>query len=223
MMRLSVGSLTLVLLVVGCAQKSSVRSAVTGQTSQQDVQRILRLEEENARLQQRNQKLEVERVQLHRRLVEKTDELESLQQQVAERDHTLNEKEKGILAYHEEVARLRDRLENRENSSPSTSLPVEDLTPARESGSRSGPYQLRIIALPRNPSTEKIVRDIAERLEDEGIGGIRCRTSGRYWVIDIGSFDSPRSRHARLLKDRIRSMTYEGRQQFSSAYFVKNR
>ena len=216
----AISATLLILATLGCAESPAVsekRLSTVEQTARDLAQRDV----EVVHLQQTNRELAVEQERLRVDLASRGAEIDSLRAELSRREGALDQKERGILAYHEEVSRLRRQME--------VPVPVEltkgagvapGLSDLDEARKKMGPYHLRIIALPRNPSSEDAIRDIASYLEDQGIEDIRCRTSGSYWVVDIGNFDSPTNLYALRLKDRILDLEYEHRRQFSSAYFV---
>ena len=86
--------------------------------------------------------------------------------------------------------------------------------------SSGGKYHLRIISLPKNSHNEKVVKQIAEHLRKRGISHVVPRGSGKFWVIDIGHFESIRTSAARDLQKTVRSLKYKGIRQFRDAIYV---
>lgn len=83
-----------------------------------------------------------------------------------------------------------------------------------------GKYHLRIISLPKNGGNEKIAQEIAAFLETQSVSSVVPRSSGNFWVVDIGHFSSVRAPEAQALKEKIQDMKYEGVRQFKDPIFV---
>ncbi|MBN4049928.1 hypothetical protein JYT84_00710 [bacterium AH-315-M10] len=86
--------------------------------------------------------------------------------------------------------------------------------------SGKGQYHLRIISLPKNSHNRKVVQQIASHLRSRGIQSVVPRESGKFWVIDIGGFESIRTAETRKLRSTLRSMKYKGIRQFRDAIYV---
>ena len=86
--------------------------------------------------------------------------------------------------------------------------------------SGKGQYHLRIISLPKNSHNRKVVQQIASHLRSRGIQSVVPRESGKFWVIDIGGFESIRTAETRKLRSTLRSMKYKGIRQFRGAIYV---
>lgn len=119
----------------------------------------------------------------------------------------------------DQIAVLKRSQPSRRPSARSSGSAGKSSKVARSSGPK-GRYHLRIISLPDNSHNRKVVQDIASFLKSRGIQEVVPRKSGKFWVVDIGHFQSIRTSEARDLKKTVRSMRYKGIRQFKDAIYV---
>jgi outer membrane biosynthesis protein TonB len=87
-------------------------------------------------------------------------------------------------------------------------------------------FYLRIISLEHHEYYQVKTKQIAEFLKGQGFKEAKARVSKdpkgeKYWVVDIGQFDTVSTEAAKEFKEKIRQMKYEGVQQFKDAYYIQ--
>ncbi len=97
-------------------------------------------------------------------------------------------------------------------------IPVaEKIDPEEVSKSK---FALRIISLEAQDYYKKMAAKIVAFLEEQGIENTDVRQVGQHLVIDINGFDSINNSKAKEFQEKIRTMKYQGIQQFKDAYFI---
>lgn len=94
---------------------------------------------------------------------------------------------------------------------------AEKITPEEAS---NGKFALRIISLEAQDYYKKMAAKIVTFLEDQGIENADVRQIGQHLVIDINGFDSINNSKAKEFQEKIRTMKYQGIEQFKDAYFI---
>jgi outer membrane murein-binding lipoprotein Lpp len=137
-----------------------------------------------------------------------------------EKDQRLREKDQQI-AYLRKLAEKKQQVKVVQAPAMAPSMHGGPVVRGPVSTGGGGPYHLRIISLPNNRHSEQVARSIASYLSSQGItGAIPRLSSGKHWVVDIGTFTSIRSSDASTLKEKVRGLRYRGIRQFKDAYYV---
>ncbi|MDP7034660.1 MAG: hypothetical protein QF752_09230 [Planctomycetota bacterium] len=209
---------SLLFLAVGCATQTTQIDELA-----EKQRRIRSLEREVARL--GRDKMEIQQqVKVHQdQVLVKNKEVDALRVEVEKGSKARREAEETTrmaLARVSETQRQKEsiRAEMKKLSIANKSVVGPKAKPSVVQ--QNGKYHLRIISLPKDRNGEVAVREIEKALSKAGYKGIEARTSGKFWVIDIGRFTSMKSAEAQALKTRIRGFKYQGVRQFKTAYFV---
>lgn len=86
-------------------------------------------------------------------------------------------------------------------------------------------FSLRIISLPYHDYYSKTAHKIAEYMKKEhGIDSANARIAQsqhtKYWVVDVGKFDSSDTQEAKDFQKKVQETKYEGSYQFKDAFYV---
>lgn len=116
----------------------------------------------------------------------------------------------------------------KEVSAPTPIVPPLELkkeTPKPEPPKEKKPfYTLRLIALDQRPYYHAQCTKIEDLLKKNDVSDVFIyeasdKKGNKYWVVDAGRFDSETSTEAKEFAEKMRGMKFEGRTQFTQAYY----
>jgi outer membrane biosynthesis protein TonB len=96
---------------------------------------------------------------------------------------------------------------------------------SEEAKEKDRKFFLRIISLPYHEYYSKMATKIADYMHKEkGIELSKARVSNhqktKYWVVDVGKFDSADTKEAKEFQKKVQDIKYDGTYQFKDAFFI---
>ena len=209
------------ILAAGCASGPTHEEELA--TRDQEIQALgMQLNQAKHDLVRENHEREV----VENDLGSKTREIDSLKETVGAQQRVIEEKEQKADLYGRLASTYQERTEQAESEmqrlrqATVPTIEVPALIIEEEPAMPDGNVHLRIISLPKNSPNRDAIDEITYFLEKLEIEHVVPRASGNFWVIDIGYFSNTRVTEAVSLRDRMRSMKFQGVRQFEDSIFV---